>query len=270
MSELVALFDSAWMTRVLLLSARIAALFLMTPLLHAMPVPPSVRVLFAIGLATALALPFAGAAGAAGAEPLSVGALLQAFMQEVAIGATLGLGILMAFAGFTVAGRLIDVQVGFGIAQVFDPLTRSQVPVLTSVFTLFGVLLFFLVNGHHALLRGVAYSLERFPLGQPWSLAAAAGPVLKQAAGLFTLGFALAAPIVLALLLVEFALGVVARNLPQVNMFVLGIPVKIITGLLALSIWAAGLGGVASRMYQEIYHTWTTLFEQSMPVERGR
>lgn len=267
MSELVTLFDSAWVTRVLLLSARIAALFLMTPLLYAMPVPASIRVLFGIGLATALALPFAGVAGA---EPLSLGALLQAFLQELAIGATLGLGILMAFAGFTVAGRLIDVQVGFGIAQVFDPLTRTQVPVLTSVFTLFGVLLFFLVNGHHALLRGVAYSLERFPLGQPWSLDAAAGPVLKQAAGLFTLGFALAAPIVLSLLLVEFALGVVARNLPQVNMFVLGIPVKIIAGLLALSIWAAGLGGVASRMYQEIYRTWTTLFEQSMPAERGR
>lgn len=267
MSELVALFDTAWLTRVLLLAGRIAALFLLTPVLHAMPVPASIRVLLAIGLATTLALPFAGVPGAG---PMSVGALLQAFLQEVALGATLGLGILMAFAGFTVAGRLIDVQVGFGIAQVFDPVTRTQVPVLTSVFTLFGVLLFFLVNGHHALLRGVAYSLERFPIGQPWPLAAAAGPVMKQAAGLFTLGFALAAPIVLSLLLVEFALGVVARNLPQVNMFVLGIPVKIIAGLLALSIWAVGLGGLSSRMYQEIYRTWTAMFQLSMPPGRGR
>lgn len=267
MADLVFLFDSAWITRVLLLSGRIAALFLMTPLLYAMPVPASVRVLLAIALAVALALPFAGSPGA---EPVPLGALLQSFLQELAIGATLGLGVLMAFAGFTVAGRLIDVQVGFGIGQVFDPLTRTQVPVLTSVFTLLGVLLFFLVNGHHALLRGVAYSLERFPLGQAWALEAAAGPVLKQAAGLFTLGFALAAPIVLSLLLVEFALGVIARNLPQLNMFVLGIPVKIIAGLLALSIWAVGLGGVASRMYQEIYRTWTAMFEQSLPAQRRR
>lgn len=262
MAALASLFDSTWWTQVLLLSARLGALLLMTPVLYAMPVPASVRVLLAVGVAVALALPFAQAPGAA---PQEAGPLLQAFLQELAIGATLGLGILMAFAGFGVAGRLIDVQVGFGIGQVFDPLTRTHVPVLTSVFTLFGVLLFFLVDGHHALLRGVAFSLERFPLGQPWSLEAAAGPVLGQAAGLFTLGFALAAPVVLALLLVEFALGVVARNLPQMNMFVLGIPIKILAGLLALTVWAAGLGGVASRLYNEIYRTWTAMFELAVP-----
>ncbi|MDB5752112.1 MAG: type secretion system inner rane protein [Ramlibacter sp.] len=263
MSELVSLFDNAWVHQVLLLSARISALFLMTPVLYAIPLPALVRALLAIGLAAALALPFT-ATPATGFLP--AGALLQAFMQEVAIGATLGLGILMPFAGFAIAGRLIDVQVGFGIGQVFDPVTRTQVPVLTSVFTLFGVLLFLLADGHHALLRGIGYSLERFPLGQPWSVQAASGPVLKQAAALFTLGFALAAPIVLSLLLVEFALGVISRNLPQMNMFVLGIPVKIIAGLLALSVWATGLGGVAGRMYGEIYRTWTAMFEQAAPA----
>ncbi|RYF36402.1 MAG: flagellar biosynthetic protein FliR [Comamonadaceae bacterium] len=267
MTELVSLFDNAWVHRVLLLSARISALFLMTPVLYAIPVPPLVRVLMAVALAAALALPFSGGPQT---QPVGAGVLLQSFLQELAVGATLGLGILMAFAGFAIAGRLIDVQVGFGIGQVFDPLTRTQVPVLTSVFTLFGVLLFFLVDGHHALLRGIAYSLERFPLGMPWSLDAAAAPVVKQASALFTLGFALAAPVVLSLLLVEFALGVIARNLPQVNMFVLGIPVKIIAGLLALSIWAVGLGGVAGRMYGEIYRTWTTLFDQAVPAEGRR
>ncbi|QJW85937.1 flagellar biosynthetic protein FliR [Ramlibacter terrae] len=266
-SELVALFDTAWMHRILLLSARISALFLMTPVLYAIPVPGVVRVLIAIALAIALAVPFSGSS-APGTE-LS-GAMLEGFGRELAIGATLGLGILMAFAGFAVAGRLIDVQVGFGIAQVFDPVSRMQVPILTSVFMLFGVLLFFPVDGHHALLRGIAYSLERFPLGAPWSIDTAAGPVLKQASGLFTLGFALAAPIVLSLLLVEFALGVIARNLPQVNMFVLGIPVKIIVGLLALSVWASGLGVVSGRLYGEIYRTWTAMFAQAAPAEGGR
>ncbi|RYZ11059.1 MAG: type III secretion protein [Comamonadaceae bacterium] len=235
----------------------------MTPLLYAMPVPGTARVLIAVGLAAALALPFGATAAT---PPPGAGALLQMLTLEVAVGATLGLGILMAFAGFAVAGRLLDVQIGFGIGQVFDPLTRTQVPVLTSVFTLFGVLLFLLVDGHHALLRGIAFSLERFPLGAPWSVEAAAGPVLRQASALFTLGFALAAPVVLSLLLVEFALGVVARNLPQVNMFVLGIPVKIIAGLLALSVWATGLGTVAGRIYGEISRTWALVFEQAVPA----
>lgn len=266
MSEPLPGLGTAWVATVLLVAARIAALFLMTPVLHAMPMPTSVRVLLAVGLSVALALPF----GAGGPVPLAGGALAQAFLGELALGATLGLGILMAFSGFAVAGRLLDVQVGFGIGQVFDPVTRTQIPVLTSVFTLFGVLLFFLVDGHHALLRGVALSLERFPVGRPWSLEAAAEPVIRQAAGLFTLGFALAAPVVMCVLLVEFALGVVARNLPQVNMFVLGIPVKIIVGLLALSFWSGGMGAATLRIYGDIYRTWTELLsEPAMGEPRG-
>jgi flagellar biosynthetic protein FliR len=251
----------------LLLATRLAALFLMTPVLHAMPLPGTVRLLLVVGLAGALATPLAGSS----LVVQDAGMLIAALVQEVAIGATLGLGILMAFAGFAVAGRLIDVQVGFGIAQVFDPLTRTQVPVLTSVFGLVGVLLFFLVNGHHALLRGIAFSIERFPLGQAWSAGLAVAPVLAQAAGLFTLGFALAAPVVLCLLLVELALGVLARNLPQINMLVLGIPVKIVAGLLVLSFWAGGMGEVTLRIYAGIYTTWSDLLSAApAPSERRR
>lgn len=258
MADFLSALAMPWAANVLLLSARLSALLLMTPILHAVPLPASVRLLLVIGLSAVLALPFAGQ------PPLAadVGALFAAFLQELAVGATLGLGVLMAFAGFALAGRLIDVQVGFGMAQVFDPLTRTQIPVLTSLFTLAGVLLFFLLDGHHVLLRGVAFSLERFPLGQPWAVQDAAGPVLKQAAALFTLGFALAAPVVLSLLLVEFALGVVARNLPQVNMFVLAMPVKVLAGLLALSVWVAGMEGVTQRIHGQIHRTWSGMFEE--------
>jgi flagellar biosynthetic protein FliR len=109
----------------------------------------------------------------------------------------------------------------------------------------------------------VGFSLERFPVGQAWSVSASAAPVVRQSAGLFTLGFALAAPVVLSLLLLEFALGVVSRNLPQANMLALGIPVKIVAGLLALSIWAGGMGGVMLRVYADMYRTWAALFEQA-------
>jgi flagellar biosynthetic protein FliR len=217
-------------------------------------VPLLVRVLLAVGLAAVIALPLAG--GNDAAVPRDLGALLHALLREAAVGATLGLGILMAFAGFALAGRLVDVQVGFGIAQVFDPTTRARMPVLSSIFALFAAVFFFLVNGHHALLRGIAYSVERFPVGHAGSLAGAAEPIAREAAALFALGFALAAPIVLGLLLVDFALGVVSRNLPQMNMLVLGVPVKIVAGLLALWAWAGTFGAPAGRLYASIYRTW--------------
>jgi flagellar biosynthesis protein FliR len=256
MHEIVAMLGAPWITSVMLLTVRIAAMLVLTPVLYAVAMPLTVRALFIIVIACVVALPFGHTAAA---DARSTGELLAAIVREAGVGATLGLGILMAFAGFALAGRLIDIQIGFGIAQVFDPLTRSRIPVLSAVFGLLAAVFFFLVDGHHALLRGIAYSIERFPVGRGWAVAPAE-PLVRQMAALFTLGFALAAPVVLGLLLVEFALGVVSRNLPQMNMRVVGIPVKILAGLLALSVWATGFGEPAGRLYAGIYQTWTGWF----------
>lgn len=253
MQDIVASFGEPWIAAVLLLSVRIAALLVLTPLLYAMSMPSLVRLGIVLGLSAVIAMPLAGP-GAVAIQDTP--ALVAAMLREAAVGATLGAGVLMAFGGFALAGRLVDIQVGFGIAQVFDPLTRSQVPILSSIFGLLAVVFFFVVNGHHALLRGVAYSVERFPVGQAWPGEAAAEPLVRQMSALFTLGFALAAPVVLGLLLVEFALAVVSRNLPQVNMLVMGVPVKIVAGLLALSVWAGGFAAPAERLYAQIHRTW--------------
>ncbi len=257
MQDIVFALGAPWIATVMLLATRIAAVLLLTPVLYAVTMPATARVLVVIALACIVAMPFANAPSV---DPQDPGALAAAMLREAAIGATLGLGILMAFAGFAVAGRLIDVQVGYGMGQVFDPLTRSRAPVLSAAFGLLAAVFFFIVDGHHALLRGIAYSVERFPVGRGWSGMAAAEPLARQAGALFALGFALAAPIVLGLLLVEFALGVVSRNLPQMNMLVMGIPVKILVGLLALSVWAAGFGAPAGRLYAGIAHTWSAWF----------
>lgn len=260
MDALASALGAPWLILAMLLSVRVATMLLLTPVLYAVSMPVTVRVAIILGLSFVIAVPFASAAPALPADP---GALAQAVLREAAVGSTLGLGILMAFAGFAVAGRLVDLQVGFGLAQVFDPLTRTRAPVLSAVFGLFAAVFFFVADGHHALVRGVAYSVERFPVGAEWAGAAAAEPLALQAAALFTLGFALAAPVVLALLLVEFALGVVSRNLPQMNMIIMGIPVKIVVGLLALSVWATGFGAPAGRLYAQIGKSWTSWFAQA-------
>ena len=238
-------------------SLRIAVVLAMTPVLYAMPIPVRIRALLVVALSVALAF---GLPSSNSVAPLSTGALLEAAFTEIALGATLAMGVLLAFAAFSIAGNLLDVQIGFGIAQVFDPVTSRPAPLLVSAFNYVAVLVFFLVDGHHALLRGVAYSLERFPVGTPWPMEAVVGPVLKQVGGLFSLGFALAAPVVFCVLLVELALGVVSRNLPQMNMFALGIPLKIIVGVAVLSIWFSGMGSAMTRVYASTYTMWNDMF----------
>lgn len=249
--------DQSWVLTVFLVSLRLAAVLIMTPILYAFPMPAAIRVLLVVALSVMLTMAFPGWRVDA---QIGVGEVFVAAMTELALGAVLGLSIMLAFAAFSVAGALLDVQIGYGIAQVLDPVTRRQIPILTAAFNQLAVVVFFLVNGHHALMRGLVYGFERFPPGRPWQIAQAAGPMLKQVAGLFTLGFALAAPVVFCILLVEVGLGVLARNLPQMNMFAMGIPVKIVVGLSALSLWMLGAGDAMSKVYFSIFKTWEGVF----------
>jgi flagellar biosynthesis protein FliR len=237
----------------LLLSLRIGAMLMMTPVFHAGYIPLTVRVLLILALSLALGWAWGG-----NAKPPAD--LWQAALTELALGCTLGLGILFAFAAISFGGRLMDVEVGFGMAQVIDPVTRRQIPVLSALLDLLAIVLFLLLDGHHALLRGLAYSLEVFPLGAPWPLQAALAPVAKQFVGLFGLGFALVAPVVLCVVLVEVALGVLARGLPQMNMLLMGAPVKIVAGVLALGIWIYGMSQVMHQAFAGIVSTWSALF----------
>ncbi|HJV47706.1 MAG TPA: flagellar biosynthetic protein FliR [Geothrix sp.] len=259
----------AWVATVLLLSLRLGAALLMTPVLAAAMVPATVRVLLILGLSAALSLGLPSVAATPAAYLMAhPGALIQAGFTEVALGSTLGLGILLAFSAFTLAGRALDIQIGFGLGQVIDPSSNSRAPILTTAFNQVALVVFFLVNGHHALMRGLAYSLERFPLGQPWPIDAAVGPVLKQVAGMFSLSFVLAAPVVFCILMTDLALGVLARNLPQINMLTMGIPVKIVVGIFTLSLWFAGIGPVMTRVYGSIYRTWDAIFAAAPPQPR--
>ena len=261
--------DVSWLVAVFLLSLRLTATFLLTPVLAAASVPVVVRVLLVLGLAAALSLGLPPASIAAASALTSTGPLLAAAGAELALGATLALGILLAFGAFSVAGNLLDVQIGFGLAQVIDPASNARAPILTSAFGQLAAVVFFALDGHHALLRGIAYSLERFPLGTPWRLEAAFGPTVTQAAGLFSLGFALAAPVVFCILLLDVALGVVSRNLPQMNMLAVGIPAKVVIGLVALSLWSSGAGDVMGRVYGSLYRSWDTTFGASAAAVPG-
>lgn len=251
-----------------LLSLRVTPVLMFTPVLQAFGVPVIVRVLLVVGLCAAIAM---GADASVLPSQVAPGAgeLVLAALKELALGFTLALSVIVAFAAISMAGRLCDVQIGFGIAQVFDPTTRRQVSVLQAAFEKLGVIVFFLVDGHHALVRGLAYSIERFPIGRSWPLDAAAPQVIKQVAGLFGLGLALAAPVVVCLLMAELALGVLARTLPQMNMFVVGVPVKIIVGLSVLSLWLGGAGDAMNRVYGSVYRTWDAMFSAA-PVSGNR
>ena len=254
------ILNGSWIVVGLLLSVRIGAMAFATPMLGGSIIPASIRVAIVLSWSAVLAASVVESMPTT-LEIRSVGPLLAAVASEAALGAAMGLGLALAFASFAIGARIVDIQIGYGMGQVFDPSTRQQIPVLQALVTQAALVGFFLFDGHHGLVRGLALSLEAVPLGSAWTTDAALPGVSKLAAQMFSLGFAMVAPIVLCLMAVELGLGVVSRNLPQMNTLVVGMPIKVIVGLLALALWAAGAAQQMNRAYLAAFEMWEGLWQ---------
>lgn len=245
-------FSTVWVTGVLLCALRLATVLMLAPFWQPLGLPVRVRVLIILALSATLV---SATHAAPLAAPASVPALLGAAVNELMVGALMAFGVFTAFAAFAFAGNALDLQIGFNIANVFDPVSRTQSPLLASLFAMTAVVLFFTADAHHAVLRGIAYSLERIPLGGP-----APRPDVRalgrQFGVVFTLGLALAAPVLFCLFFVELAMAVLSRNLQQLNVFVLGTPIKVVLGLTLLATLAPQFGQAARRIFDAIFSFW--------------
>ncbi len=158
--------------------------------------------------------------------------------REIVMGAALGIAGGLVFVAVRMAGSLMGVQMGFSIANIFDPKTRTEVSLIGEVQELLAVFLFLLVNGHHLFFRALSTSLEVVPPGGALDLARLSGTLLPMAGTVFLTTVQVGAPILGALFLTDAALGFVARAVPQMNVFIVGIPIKIGVGMTLLVVTA--------------------------------
>ena len=244
--------DPAWALSVFLVAIRIGVIFMMSPVFTGLNGLVTVRVLLSLILGavmvSGLKLPMARSA-------LDVGPVILAAMQELAVGATLAFGVMAAFGAFSLAGKILDVQSGFGIGSVYDPVTRSGAPLFATMLNMVAVVAFFGMDAHHALLRGIAFSLQQIPPGAGFS-ALNLDAVLRQFGLMFSLGVSLIVPVMLCLLLVEVGLAVVSRVLPQMNVFIVLVPVKLFAGIAIFALTVVALGPVMGRVYASIFTFW--------------
>ena len=243
-----------WIVSIALLTVRLTVALALSPALSAYGVPVTVRVALTFTLATltfAHRSPMAAAVAWVGDPPR----LMMPVLAEVFMGALLGLGVQVVMAALALAGRLMDVQIGFAIGfaigSVFDPVTRTSANVLGSMTALLDVTLFWVTGAHLQLAQMVSQSIDTFPLGGLPPLNDPLRPLLA-AGSMFALGLAFAAPVVMALLLTDLAIGVASRNMPQINVLVLAIPVKVIVGYLVLALAVTGWAPLLSQGFDRM------------------
>jgi len=156
-------------------------------------------------------------------------------LRELVTGAIIGFAYSILFAGIHSAGQAAGMQMGFSIVNVIDPNTQDNVSLLGEFKFLILMLIFLLIDGHHLVLQSLFDSFRVVPLGSLSMASVVPEKLMRLSALNFVIAVKIAAPVIVTLLLTDVALGVVARTVPQMNIFIVGFPLKIGVGLLVLA-----------------------------------
>lgn len=215
-----------------LLFVRVASFIGMLPVLGNRSVPAIAK----IGLAGFLALFLLAVQPINQPVPPSLWHFGLLAVKEAVIGLGLGFLTKMLFAGIQMAGEVVGRQVGFAMARTFDPTFQTQSSVISEFYLILMMLIYLTLSGHHFLISGLAESYRFLPVSAPLSTAGIEVPVMKMAGGIFLSCIKIAAPVLVTLMLTNIALGLLARTVPQMNVFMVGLPLRLGLGVLAMII----------------------------------
>ncbi len=217
----------------LLLLTRVSGIFIISPFFGSLNIPVYFRA--AASFAFTLVL-FPVVDNVQGVEaPATVLGYTGAVLSELFVGWLIGFIAYISFATITMAGKVMDMQVGFAIVNVMDPTSGQQMPLIGSFLYNLGVIVFLVTNGHHMIISALFESFKLVPI---WG----ASPdlslpliIARFTTGIFLTGMKIAMPVTFAILLVNVGMGILARTMPQMNIFVVGIPLHLMIGMLILT-----------------------------------
>jgi flagellar biosynthetic protein FliR len=215
----------------LLLFLRVLGLFTTAPIWSNRVVPVQLRVALALATAAAV-LPLFGPP----LIPTTLAGLAPMALQELLVGMLIGFIASLALSAIQFAGQLLDINMGLAMVNVLDPMTNTQVPIMGNFLHLVAMLIFLSINGHHMLLRALMDSYALVPVGTAALSDALSRSLIEIAANLFVVGLKVAAPVLAALFLTTVALGLLNRAVPQMNVFVIGLPVQLAVGIFMLMV----------------------------------
>ena len=236
----------------LLIFVRVSGIFIFSPLFSSQNVPNPLKLGFSffvsILLTTTLNVDYLSS--------IETNYVLL-IIKELMLGLIIGYVSYAFFSAFYVLGQIVDMEIGFGMVNVIDPQNKVQVPVMGNFYYILAFLVFLMVNGHHIVIRALIESYELVPIGKFYINEGMTYKLIEILGKTFSLGFRISSPIVVVMLLIDILLGVLSRSMPQMNVFVVGMPLKIIVGLLIIAIsipaFYALTGKVFDGMIEDIY-----------------
>lgn len=247
-------FTQAQFETLLLVFIRTSTMLFVFPVFSAGQIPIMVRIGLAgfISFVLYRALPLAAPIG-------DMGGLVAAVVSQIVIGLIVGFVAYLVFMGVQFAGEIVDIQIGFAVANIISPQTQQQVTVIGELELTLATLVFLISNSHLLMLQGIGGSFNLVPLPYVNLDPSVAGNVVIFLEQAFLVVFQIAAPAAVSLFVVNIALGLMARVAPQMNVFVVGFPLQIGVGLLMLAVSVPLLVAVAPNLFIDTAHHMDTV-----------
>jgi flagellar biosynthetic protein FliR len=249
-------FVSANLFAFALVLCRVGPFFLLAPVLSANLLPARAKFAAAAAISVALAPIAAQGRAPLPQDPVGLGIT---FAQEIGVGLALALALSVLAAAVSAGASLVDTLVGFSFGSLVDPITGVNASVVGQVYTLFAMMILVVTGGIELMIMGLARSYDMIPIGTfpaPSQLGQLAVTALTQ---IPLIGLELVGPVILAVVVVDAAFGLVARAVPQMNVFVIGLPVKVIVAFVVI---AATLPFVGIHVADDLQHA----IEQSLSL----
>ncbi len=256
MSQLLAAVGERHVLAFALTLARIAPLFVLAPLFSSKQIPPRAKSVCAVALAVGLS-PLAARHAQISSDPWALGLLAG---KELLVGAAFAFAIGAFAAAVAMAGSYLDTLVGFSFGSLVDPLTGNQSSVLAQLYGMVVLGVFIAIGGDGWVIQGLARTYELVPLDRAPALGPVVHGVQHEFVGIAIASLEVAAPVLLALVITDAAFGVIARVMPQLNVFAVGFPAKILVGFLIVGASLPFVAGwVADELQRDVASALHTL-----------
>ena len=226
-------FSMAHLEAFLLIFIRMSGLFILSPIFGRKNLPAIFKIGFsfflAIILINTIEVPVINMSE-------SIPLYVLYIVKELIVGLVIGYATYVVMSGIYLAGQLIDTQIGFGSVNVLDATSNIQVPLTSNFYYMYIILIFLTLNGHFFIIQALFRSFEIIPIDVMGFNINYVSEVVDIMQTMFEIGIRIAAPIIAAIFVADVVLGILSRTIPQMNVFQLGMPLKLIVGLAIIAI----------------------------------
>lgn len=235
--------DAAFLFALLAIFVRTSAMLISAPMFGAPSIPARIRILFGAVMAFALCpvvkqyLPD---------PPVSIYGVVLLIANEALAGFVIGLFLTLVILGIQMGGSIMDIQVGLSMSHVVNPATGQSSTLLSQFKYFLALIVFLCANGHHILISALVMSFQKMPAANMGVLEAIQKQQVSLLVDMCLIALQIAAPIMAVTILVDAALGLMNRAVPQMQTFIVGLPAKIVMGLIALSVGLPAITGAVT------------------------